>query len=243
MQMNEDENFLRSEIQKTGITLSDLQVSQFMKFYELLIEKNKVMNLTAITEFKDVVIKHFADSLSILNVLNIGQQMNVIDIGTGAGFPGIPLKILFPNINIVLLDSLRKRVDFLNDCINELEMKNAEAVHARAEEMAHQSIHREKYDLCVSRAVASLPVLCELTLPFVRVNGHFVAYKGNRESTESEISQSENALRVLGAEIEKVNSFSLSSDLYERTLVSIHKVRQISKKYPRKPGIPAKSPL
>ena len=241
--MNEDENFLRSEIQKTGITLSDLQVSQFMKFYELLIEKNKVMNLTAITEFKDVVIKHFADSLSILNVLNIGQQMNVIDIGTGAGFPGIPLKILFPNINIVLLDSLRKRVDFLNDCINELEMKNAEAVHARAEEMAHQSIHREKYDLCVSRAVASLPVLCELTLAFVRVNGHFVAYKGNRESTESEISQSENALRVLGAEIEKVNSFSLSSDLYERTLVSIHKVRQISKKYPRKPGIPAKSPL
>lgn len=241
--MNEDENFLRSEIQKTGITLSDLQVSQFMKFYELLIEKNKVMNLTAITEFKDVVIKHFADSLSILNVLNIGQQMNVIDIGTGAGFPGIPLKILFPNINIVLLDSLRKRVDFLNDCINELEMKNAEAVHARAEEMAHQSIHREKYDLCVSRAVASLPVLCELTLPFVRVNGHFVAYKGNRESTESEISQSENALRVLGAEIEKVNSFSLSSDLYERTFVSIHKVRQISKKYPRKPGIPAKSPL
>ncbi len=241
--MNEDENFLRSEIQKTGITLSDLQVSQFMKFYELLIEKNKVMNLTAITEFKDVVIKHFADSLSILNVLNIGQQMNVIDIGTGAGFPGIPLKILFPNINIVLLDSLRKRVDFLNDCINELEMKNAEAVHARAEEMAHQSIHREKYDLCVSRAVASLPVLCELTLPFVRVNGHFVAYKGNRESTESEISQSENALRVLGAEIEKVNSFSLSSDFYERTLVSIHKVRQISKKYPRKPGIPAKSPL
>ncbi len=241
--MNEDENFLRSEIQKTGITLSDLQVSQFMKFYELLIEKNKVMNLTAITEFKDVVIKHFADSLSILNVLNIGQQMNVIDIGTGAGFPGIPLKILFPNINIVLLDSLRKRVDFLNDCINELEMKNAEAVHARAEEMAHQSIHREKYDLCVSRAVASLPVLCELTLPFVRVNGHFVAYKGNRESTESEISQSENALRVLGAEIEKVNSFSLSSDLYERTFVSIHKVRLISKKYPRKPGIPAKSPL
>ena len=241
--MNEDENFLRSEIQKTGITLSDLQVSQFMKFYELLIEKNKVMNLTAITEFKDVVIKHFADSLSILNVLNIGQQMNVIDIGTGAGFPGIPLKILFPNINIVLLDSLRKRVDFLNDCINELEMKNAEAVHARAEEMAHQSIHREKYDLCVSRAVASLPVLCELTLPFVRVNGHFVAYKGNRESTDSEISQSENALRVLGAEIEKVNSFSLSSDLYERTFVSIHKVRQISKKYPRKPGIPAKSPL
>ena len=241
--MNEDENFLRAEIQKTGITLSDLQVSQFMKFYELLIEKNKVMNLTAITEFKDVVIKHFVDSLSILNVLNIGQQMNVIDIGTGAGFPGIPLKILFPNINIVLLDSLRKRVDFLNDCINELEMKNAEAVHARAEEMAHQSIHREKYDLCVSRAVASLPVLCELTLPFVRVNGHFVAYKGNRESTESEISQSENALHVLGAEIEKVNSFSLSSDLYERTLVSIHKVRQISKKYPRKPGIPTKSPL
>ena len=159
--MNADENLLRSEVQKLGITLTDLQVSQFMRFYELLIEKNKVMNLTAITEFSDVVIKHFADSLSLVKVLNIGHSIKVIDIGTGAGFPGIPLKIVYPDIQIVLLDSLRKRVDFLNDCIQELNITNALAVHARAEEMAHLPEHREKYDLSFSRAVASLPVLCE----------------------------------------------------------------------------------
>ena len=228
--MNADENLLRSEVQKLGITLTDLQVSQFMRFYELLIEKNKVMNLTAITEFSDVVIKHFADSLSLVKVLNIGHSIKVIDIGTGAGFPGIPLKIVYPDIQIVLLDSLRKRVDFLNDCIQELNITNALAVHARAEEMAHLPEHREKYDLCVSRAVASLPVLCEYSLPFVRVNGNF-------------IESSKNAFETLGAEVKELTTFTLSSDQFERTLIYIHKVRQISKKYPRKAGIPSKTPL
>ena len=241
--MNADENLLRSEVQKLGITLTDLQVSQFMRFYELLTEKNKVMNLTAITEFSDVVIKHFADSLSLVKVLNIGHSIKVIDIGTGAGFPGIPLKIVYPDIQIVLLDSLRKRVDFLNDCIQELNITNALAVHARAEEMAHLPEHREKYDLCVSRAVASLPVLCEYSLPFVRVNGNFIAYKGNRDTVENEIESSKNAFETLGAQVKELTTFTLSSDQFERTLIYIHKVRQISKKYPRKAGIPSKTPL
>ena len=242
-EMNNEEKYLYTSIKDLGIDLNEDQIEKFMKYYHFLVEKNKVMNLTAITDFKEVVRKHFYDSLSLVKVLDVRRKKNVIDIGTGAGFPGIPIKIVYPEINIVLLDSLRKRVDFLNETIDLLKLDSITAVHGRSEDLAHRNEYREKFDLCVSRAVASLPVLCELTLPFVRVNGHFVAYKGSFDTANSEIEDSKNALSILGSEMQDVKYFSPVDMEYQRTLLLIHKIRQISGKYPRKAGTPSKDPL
>lgn len=234
-------DFLKKYIQKIGIELSQDKIDKLIKYYELLVEKNKVMNLTAITEYKDVVIKHFADSLSIIKAVNISEVTNIIDIGTGAGFPGMVLKIVFPDVKITLLDSLNKRVNFLNEVIAELQLKDINAIHGRAEDYAHNDTYREKYDLCVSRAVANLSTLSEYCIPYVKVGGKFVSYKAG-ECVE-EINNAKKAVNMLGGKIEETVDFILPETDISRTFVVIDKLRNTSVKYPRKSGLPSKEPL
>lgn len=231
----------KSGLNKLKIDLSEQQIQQFLKYYEMLIEKNKVMNLTAITEFEDVVEKHFLDSLSLIQQIELYQELKVLDLGTGAGFPGIPLKIAFPNLNIVLMDSLNKRINFLNEVIEALQLKNIVAVHGRAEEMARKTEYRENFDLCVSRAVANLASLSEYCLPFVTQGGSFISYKSGE--IEAELSQSKKAIFVLGGKIESVKKFRLVETDAERSFVQIKKVKKTPKTYPRKAGTPSKNPI
>ena len=198
------ENFLKEEMNKLEIQLNDKQITQFLTYYELLVEWNKFMNLTAITDFKEVVQKHFVDSLSIVKALDQKYlqtgNISVIDIGTGAGFPGIPLKIVFSGLNITLLDSLNKRIKFLDNVIEELSLKDIKAIHGRAEDYARRENFREQYDICVSRAVAKLITLSEYSLPFVKIGGYFISYKS--ENIEEEIDDSKNAIKLLGGYID-----------------------------------------
>lgn len=227
-----------------GIVLTGRQLAQFEKYYELLIEKNKVMNLTAITEPYDVIEKHFIDSLSIVKAISLeqmGQIHTVLDLGTGAGFPGIPLKIVFPHLRVLLLDSLNKRIRFLNEVIEELELEQIEGIHGRAEDIAKKEEYREQYDLCVSRAVANLSTLAEYCLPFVHIGGLFVAYKG--EKVDEEMQGVTKAFEALGACMERVEEFRLPNTDMERKMVLVRKERKTPKKYPRKAGLPSKEPL
>ena len=234
-------NRLNEILGELNIKLSDEQVSQFESYYELLVETNKVMNLTAITEKDEVIVKHFADSLELIrSVPDIGKkEYSLIDVGTGAGFPGIPLKIAFPKLRVLLLDSLNKRVNFLNNVIEELGLKDIEAVHMRAEEGAANSSYREHFDICVSRAVANLSTLSEYCLPYVKQGGFFIPYKSGE--IEDEVKSASNAIRILGGELIRVDSFSLLEN--ERSLVVIEKKKTTPKKYPRKAGLPKKEPL
>lgn len=228
-------------IEKLGLSLDDHQIAQFMEYYELLIEWNSFMNLTAITEFSEVCTKHFIDSISLCKAVDCTKQYTVIDVGTGAGFPGIPLKIAFPALEITLLDSLGKRVKFLNEVIARLGLENIEAVHGRAEDFAKPDLLRERFDLCVSRAVANLSTLSEYCLPYVKVDGFFVSYKSEKISDESQTAQQ--AIEILGGSIYDQKEFLLpNSDIY-RNLFQIKKVRLTPKKYPRKAGLPSKEPL
>lgn len=231
----------KSGLNKLEIDLSEQQIQQFLDYYEMLIEKNKVMNLTAITEFEDVVEKHFLDSLSLVQQVDLQQELQVLDLGTGAGFPGIPLKIAFPKLNIVLMDSLNKRINFLNEVIEALKLENIEAVHGRAEEMARKPEYREKFDLCVSRAVANLASLSEYCLPFVTQGGAFISYKSGE--IEEEVTQSKKAVFLLGGKIESVKKFRLVETDAERSFVQIRKVKKTPKTYPRKAGTPSKNPI
>ncbi len=227
-----------------GIVLTERQLAQFEKYYELLIEKNKVMNLTAITEPYDVIEKHFIDSLSIVKAISLEQMEQihtVLDLGTGAGFPGIPLKIAFPHLKIMLLDSLNKRIRFLNEVIEELELEQIEGIHGRAEDIAKKEEYREQYDLCVSRAVANLSTLGEYCLPFVHIGGLFVAYKG--EKVDEEMQGVTKAFEALGACLERVEEFRLPNTDMGRKMVLVRKERKTPKKYPRKAGLPSKEPL
>lgn len=237
----EKERYLAGEFEKINIPLDDGQISMFITFYEMLVEKNKVMNLTAITEFEDVVKKHFIDSLMISRVFVPDDTVKGLDLGTGAGFPGIPLKIVYPSCRLTLVDSLNKRIRFLDDVIEKLGLSSVETVHSRAEDLARNEMYRESYDFCVSRAVAGLPVLSEYSLPFVRKGGHFIAYKS--EKTGEEIEGSKKALAILGGRIERVDEFKLPDSDINRSLIIIKKEAVTSKKYPRKAGTPAREPL
>lgn len=238
--MNHAEIF-EEGVRKLNIIIDHKQIDKFMKYYEILIEKNKVMNLTTITEEKEVINKHFIDSLSLVRVCNLNKKFSLTDVGTGAGFPGIPLKIVFPEIEILLIDSLNKRVNFLNEVIEELELKNIIAVHGRAEDYGRDKCYREKYDICVSRAVANLSSLAEYCMPFVKNGGQFIPYKAGNISAELE--ESKKAIYVLGGKIDIKDTFVLPYTDIERTLVVINKIRPTPSQYPRSAGKPSKDPI
>lgn len=221
-----------------GAELDDDMLRQLFRYKGLLLEWNEKMNLTAITDDKELILKHFVDSLSI--VPYIKEAGSLIDVGTGAGFPGIPLKIVLPSLDTVLLDSLEKRVGFLGTAISELGLEGIKAVHMRAEDAGKSAEFRERFDAAAARAVASMPVLLEYCLPFVRTGGVFIAMKGS--STE-EISMSEKALEILGGKIEEVKEFTLPDTDIKRSIVIVRKLRQTPTKYPRKAGKPSKEPL
>lgn len=231
----------QSGLENLDITLSEQQLNQFLIFYKMLIETNKVINLTAITEFNEVVEKHFLDSLSLIRNVDLNEPLKILDLGTGAGFPGIPLKIAFPQLEVTLMDSLNKRVLFLQNVILELQLSKIDAVHGRAEEMARKPEYREQFDICVSRAVANLSSLSEYCLPFVKQGGVFVSYKSGE--IEEEVEQAKKAVHLLGGEIQKIDKFVLSGTDIWRSFVKIEKKKKTSKKYPRKAGTPTKSPL
>lgn len=235
-----DEKFIKNLL-SFGIELDDIKLEQFHKYYELLIEWNKNINLTAITEYGDVLTKHFLDSLSIVKAIDCKQTLSLIDVGTGAGFPGIPIKIVFPNIKVTLLDSLKKRVNFLDEVIKNLSLTDIEAIHGRAEDFAKEDKLREQYDISVSRAVANLSTLSELCLPYVNVNGKFISYKS--EKADIELIEADNAIQILGGgNIEKI-PFLLPGTEFERNIIVIDKIMKTPSKYPRKSGKPEKSPL
>lgn len=235
------ENKFDNELEKMNIRLTDDQKSQFDLYYELLIEWNRVMNLTGITDYDEVNLKHFTDSLTISRIIDTAQINTLIDVGTGAGFPGIPIKIAFPHIKVYLLDSLNKRIKFLNEVIKKLGLKNIYAFHGRAEDFAKDRQYREKFDVCVSRAVANLSTLSEYCIPFVKTGGYFVSYKGG--DSDEEVVRSENAITLLGGEIENTDRFFLPDTDMGRTLIKIRKRKSTPNRYPRKAGIPSKEPL
>jgi len=227
------------ELKYIKVELSDYQLEQFRVYYEMLVEKNKVMNLTGITEWEEVLEKHFLDSISLIRVYNLNQNVSVMDMGTGAGFPGIPLKIAFPELKVTLADSLNKRVLFLQEVIDALELKNIEAVHGRAEDLARDKKYREQYDLSVSRAVANLSTLTEYCLPFVKLGGQFISYKSGEVDTE--VAESKSAVFLLGGKVKDVVKFELGES--GRSFIVIDKVKGTPKVYPRKAGTPSKKPL
>ena len=241
--MNYDLTKFKHGLEELNITLTDEQIEQFLRYYEMLVEKNKVMNLTGITEYEEVIQKHFLDSLSLIRVIPdiASQELTVIDLGTGAGFPGLPLKIAFPELEITLMDSLNKRILFLQEVINALDLKKVSAVHGRAEEMASNAAHRQQYDLCVSRAVSNLAILTEYCLPFVKKGGLFVSYKS--ADSDTEIQEGKKAISILGGKLTSVDKFQLPDSDLGRALVCIKKTKDTPKKYPRKAGTPAKLPL
>ena len=232
---------LEKGCEELGITLNDTQKNQFIQFYEFLVEKNKVMNLTGITEFDEVLVKHFLDSLCCVKAVDMSKVKTVMDIGTGAGFPGVPLKIAFPELEACLLDSLNKRVKFLEETFALLGLENISAIHGRAEEYAKNKAYREKYDLCVSRAVSGLATLSEYCLPYVKVGGLFVSYKSG--SVKEEAEAAEKAVKILGGKIRDIQYFDLPGSEISRSLVIIEKVKNTPGKYPRKAGTPLREPL
>ena len=252
---NQFKEELENGCKKLNIILSDRQLFQFFRYYELLLETNKVMNLTAITEEKEVIEKHFVDSLLLVRVLdqmneNSGEKKSIkerfskgtcIDVGTGAGFPGIPLKILFPKLSMVLLDSLNKRVGFLNGVISEIGLSGIRAVHGRAEDLGKNREYREQFDFCVSRAVANLSTLSEYCIPFVKTGGFFIPYKSGK--SQEEISEAEGAVLHLGGKMEGTVFETLPNSEAERAFVLIKKVSATPKKYPRKAGTPSRDPI
>ena len=232
-------NIIDEECKAINIELNKQQKEKLYKFMNTLLEWNEKMNLTAITEPNDIILKHFVDSLTINKYIK--ENAKVVDVGTGAGFPGIPLSILRNDIEITLIDSLNKRINFLNIVTMENTISNACAIHSRAEEFAKNANYREKFDVATSRAVASLSVLLEYMLPLVKIGGYCVCMKGT--NVEDEIENSKNALKILGGQIEKVDTFNLPDSDFGRNIVIVKKIKETPSKYPRKAGTPAKEPL
>lgn len=229
------------DLKELGVSLTNKQIEQFLIYYELLTEWNSFMNLTAITEYEDVLKKHFVDSVSLIQAVDVRKELTLIDVGTGAGFPGLALKIAYPELKVTLLDSLQKRIQFLDAVIEKLGLEGIETIHGRAEDFAKPQKLRESFDLCVSRAVANLSTLSEYCLPFVKVGGYFIPYKSEKIAQEKE--EAEKALELLGGKFERQVEFMLpSSDIY-RNLFVIKKVKETPKKFPRKAGLPAKEPI
>jgi len=241
--MEEFTRLLDAGCEELGIVLTEKQKEQFFKYFQLLTEWNQVMNLTAITEMPEVVTKHFVDSLLVVKVSDgiRTEAYSCIDVGTGAGFPGIPLKIAFPQLQITLLDSLNKRVGFLNTVIQELGLTGITAVHGRAEDFGRNKEYREQFDLCVSRAVANLSTLSEYCLPFVKAGGKFLPYKSGK--VEEEAREAESAVKKLGGSMRETKTLVLPGTDVDRTFVPIDKINMTPKKYPRKAGMPGKEPL
>jgi len=235
--MKYDFTKFRNSMNSIGIELTNSQLNAFETYYDMLIDRNKVMNLTAITEFDEVMDKHFLDSVYLFRSIELKADYKLID--TGAGFPGIPLKIVFPELKITLLDSLNKRVGFLNDVIDELNLNDIEAIHGRAEDIARDKTYRASYDIAVSRAVANLSTLSEYCLPFVKIGGKFVSYKSG--DCADEVDNAKAAIHLLGGKINKIDEFSYSNN--SRSFIVIDKVMNTSNKYPRKAGLPSKKPL
>lgn len=240
-------NNFEKDLEVFDLILEEEKKEKLIKYYELLVEWNEKINLTAITEFDEVLKKHFLDSLSFVKVLDLlGKRKSLndwkmIDVGTGAGFPGIPLKILYDEAEITLLDSLNKRIHFLDETIHVLDLKKITTVHGRAEDLAKPGQLREKFDFCVSRAVANLSVLSEYCIPFVKKGGYFVAYKSDK--TEEEMKNAKKAIAILGGEIADCMEFLLPGTDMKRTLIVIKKVKNTNIRYPRKAGMPTKNPL
>lgn len=229
------------DLSQLNITLTDLQIEQFLTYYETLAEWNQIMNLTAITEYDDVMKKHFIDSISLCKAYDVTKDICCIDVGTGAGFPGLALKIAYPNFKVTLLDSLNKRIRFLEAVIDRLGLTGVETVHGRAEDLARPGRLREKFDLCVSRAVANLSTLSEYCLPFVKEGGCFISYKS--EKISEEMKAAENAISILGGKVKEQVEFMLpDSDIY-RNLFVVEKRKTTPGKYPRKAGLPGREPL
>ena len=230
---------IKEYMNKINIEISDKQIEKFFDYMNLLLEWNEKINLTAITEPEDIILKHFVDCATILKYIK--DEDKIIDIGTGAGFPAIPLKILIEKLDITLMDSLNKRINFLNEIINKLDLKNIVAIHARAEELARNKEYREKFDIATSRAVANLSTLSEYMLPFVKKNGMVISMKGS--NIEEEVKNAKKAIKILGGEIEKIDNFNLANTNNIRNIITIKKVVKTPREFPRKAGKPSKEPI
>lgn len=239
MDFEEFKKEMNINLKEIDLELTEKQLQNFYNFMNLLIEKNKVMNLTGITEPKEVILKHFIDSLTILKYID--KNSTVIDVGTGAGFPGLPIKIAEDTIEMTLLDSLNKRINFLNEVIESNELNKIHTIHGRAEDFGKDVKYREKFDIVTSRAVASLNVLLEYMLPFVKIGGKCICMKGS--NCDDEIENAKNAIKILGGEIEKIEKFTLPNSDNNRTIMIIKKVKKTERQYPRNAGIPTKKPL
>lgn len=237
--MSDQFNLLENALTELHINYTDKMVDQFKDYMKLVLEWNEKINLTAIKEEREFIIKHYIDSILCADKMDLCQK--IIDIGTGAGFPGIPLSIIFPQKSFLLIDSLNKRIKFINEAAQEIGLQNVRAVHGRAEDFGSSTEHREQYDLCVSRAVAKLNVLSEYCLPFVKVGGHFAAYKSM--DIEEELNESTKALKVLGGKMEQSIPLSLKDINIDHQIIYIKKYKNTPKEYPRKSGIPEKKPL
>ena len=234
-------DILKNGLKNLGISVDDKMLNDFNIYREILVDWNQKMNLTGIEDEKEVYIKHFLDSVSAVTNGYIKDGVSIIDVGTGAGFPGLPLRICLRNIELTLLDSLNKRLKFLNNVIDELGLESIETVHGRAEDIARKEEFREQYDLCVSRAVANLSTLSEYCIPFIAKNGKFISYKSSISSEE--IQNAKSAIKILGGTIVEEKTVHLPCSDMDRTFVVVNKTNNTGKKYPRKAGTPSKEPL
>ena len=239
MELEEFTKIFNNCLEKLNLTLTEEQIEKFYNYMNLLIEWNKKINLTAIVEPKDIILKHFIDSLTIEKYIKKGET--IIDVGTGAGFPGIPLKIAREDLKITLADSLNKRINFLNEVINKLDLKNIETIHTRAEELGKNKKYREKFDIATSRAVANMSTLSEYLIPFIKVKGRCICMKSS--DIDTELENAKKAINILGCEIESNNKFNLPNSDLGRSIIILKKVRNTPSKFPRKAGTPAKEPI